>query len=268
MKLQVLTDNHTYIDEYLLGEPALSFYIEDNESKILFDTGYSDVFIRNAKKLGVDLEAVDTLVLSHGHNDHTGGLSHLISHVDMKKVKTVAHPLCFCKKTWNGEEFGAAYRKEDMADICDLTLSSAPLQISEHIWFLGEIPLTNDYENRVRMGRYELDGVLRDDYLRDDTALAYRHRDGIFIITGCSHSGICNIIAYAKEVCKTERVLGVIGGFHLFEVDERLDQTIAYFEKNDISLLYPCHCVSFHVKAKINERIPVKEVGVGMKITL
>jgi 7,8-dihydropterin-6-yl-methyl-4-(beta-D-ribofuranosyl)aminobenzene 5'-phosphate synthase len=269
MKLQVLADNHTDIDEYLLGEPALSFYIEDNGAKILFDTGYSDVFLRNAEKRNIDLKTIDTLILSHGHNDHTGGLRHLRFYTDLKKVRTVAHPLCFCRKTCHGEDCGAPFRTEQMAEICDLELSVAPLQISENIVFLGEIPITNDYEKREEMGLfYESDGTPKEDFLRDDTALAYRHKDGIFIITGCSHSGICNIIEYAKSVCKTERVLGIIGGFHLFEVNGRLEKTLSYFQKNEISLLYPCHCISFQVKAKINEKIPIYEVGVGQKIIL
>ena len=74
MKLTILTDNTTRIDEYYLGEPGVSYYIEDGERKILFDTGYSDVYLQNAKKLGIDLKQVDTVVLSHGHNDHTRGL--------------------------------------------------------------------------------------------------------------------------------------------------------------------------------------------------
>ena len=73
-QLTVLADNNTIIDKYLLGEPALSFYIEYDNKKILFDTGYSDVFISNAAKLGISLKDLDFIVLSHGHNDHTGGI--------------------------------------------------------------------------------------------------------------------------------------------------------------------------------------------------
>ena len=75
--LRVLVDNVTYIDEYLLGEPALCFYIEESGRKILFDTGYSDVLIKNAKILGIDLGQITTIVLSHGHNDHTQGIKYL-----------------------------------------------------------------------------------------------------------------------------------------------------------------------------------------------
>lgn len=64
MKLAVLVDNNTLIDQYLLGEPAVSFYIEDEDEKILFDTGYSDVFIRNSEKLHINLAAITKIVNS------------------------------------------------------------------------------------------------------------------------------------------------------------------------------------------------------------
>ena len=72
MKLTVLEDNNTYIDMYYLGEPAVSYYIEDGNDRILFDVGYSDAFMINAKKMGIDLDKVNKLVISHGHDDHTG----------------------------------------------------------------------------------------------------------------------------------------------------------------------------------------------------
>lgn len=268
MRLRVLVDNNTYIDEYLLGEPALSYYIEDEGAKILFDTGYSDVFIRNAERMSIDLKAIDTLVFSHGHNDHTGGFPYLSAYMDLSNVKTVAHPLCFNRKTQGTEEIGSPLRTGEIRKICDLKLLASPLMISDHVLFLGEIPMTNDYEERRAMGCVEIDSVKEDDFLLDDTALVYQHKDGLFIITGCSHSGICNIVEYAKKVCETGKVLGVIGGFHLFQVDKQLEKTIEYFEKNQIKRLYPCHCVSFQAKAKIHERMPIHEVGAGMTLEI
>ena len=76
MKLTVLVDNNTYIDQYYLGEPAVCYYIEDGETCLLLATGYSDVYIRNAKALGIDLAQVSVIALSHGHNDHTRGLQY------------------------------------------------------------------------------------------------------------------------------------------------------------------------------------------------
>lgn len=74
MKLKVLEDNNTFIDEYYLGEPGVSYYIEDGVEKILFDTGYSSIILENASKMNIDLNKINKLVISHGHDDHTGGL--------------------------------------------------------------------------------------------------------------------------------------------------------------------------------------------------
>lgn len=74
MKLTILADNNTSIDKYYLGEPAFCVYVEASGQKILFDTGYSDVFLQNAKKAGIDLSQAGYVVLSHGHNDHTWGV--------------------------------------------------------------------------------------------------------------------------------------------------------------------------------------------------
>ena len=102
----------------------------------------------------------------------------------------------------------------------------------------------------------------------DDTALVCEQENGLFIITGCSHSGICNIMEYAKQVCQNSKITGVLGGFHLFKKDEQLAKTIDYFEKNSVENIFPSHCVSFEAKAHIHSRIPVHETGVGMVLNI
>ncbi len=156
--------------------------------------------------------------------------------------------------------------EDELKGLCTLTLSKEPVKISDNIIFLGEIPKINNFEDRKIIGQQRGQDGFVDDYIKDDTALVYKAKMGIYIITGCSHSGICNIIEYAKNVTGEEKVLGVIGGFHLFKVDEQVEETIKYFLKNNISELYPCHCTSFNVKAKIHEAIPIKEVGVGLEV--
>ena len=95
MKLQVLVDNNTYIDHYYLGEPGVSYYVEIDDKKILFDAGYSDIMIRNAHSLGVDLKKITHIVLSHGHDDHSKGLKYLFSQFSLPNATLVAHPGCF-----------------------------------------------------------------------------------------------------------------------------------------------------------------------------
>lgn len=267
MKLTVLVDNNTYIDNYYLGEPALSYYIEDQEEHILFDVGYSDVFIRNAKAMKLDLSEVSTIVLSHGHNDHTGGLKYLLEQQTRNPYKIVAHPDVFRKRIEEGKHIGAPVSKEELERNFILNLSKEPVRISEHITFLGEIPVLFDFESRKGIGVFE-DDREQADYVTDDSAIVYQKEDGIFIITGCSHSGICNIIEYAKNVCNEENIIGIIGGFHLFEPDKQLEDTIHYFRQNKIQALYPCHCVSFKAKAEIHKTIPCREVGVGLVVEI
>jgi 7,8-dihydropterin-6-yl-methyl-4-(beta-D-ribofuranosyl)aminobenzene 5'-phosphate synthase len=266
LRLIVLVDNNTYIDQYYFGEPAVSYYIEDEESKILLDVGYSDLFIRNANALGVDLESITTIAISHGHDDHTRGLKYFMERKHNDNISIVAHPYAFNEKVLNNLIIGSPLSQEELKEKCNLILSKEPIGISKHITFLGKIPQTNNFEHRTSIGTQIVGKTLIDDYIFDDTALVYRSENGIYIITGCSHSGICNIIEYAKEVSNDDRVLGVIGGFHLFEVTERVNKTIDYLKQNNIKELYPCHCTSFAVRAEIHNILPVKEVGVGLEI--
>lgn len=268
MKLTVLADNNTYIDQYFLGEPAVSYLIEDGDAKVLFDTGYSDVFIRNAKTMSINLDKLNKIVFSHGHNDHTGGFKFLSTQYNLSQIMLISHPGVFQEKNFDGESIGFDLDKERVSQMCNLSLSSLPVPISENLIFLGEIPTIHSFEKRSAIGRQKIDDNFIDDYVYDDSAVVYKGQNGIFIITGCSHSGICNIIEYAKQVCNTQNILGVIGGFHLFDIDARLTETIQYFIDNNITNLYPCHCVSFQVKAEINRLIPIQEVGVGLTICI
>lgn len=266
MKLKVLVDNNTYIDQYVYGEPAVSYYLEDEREKILLDVGYSDVLLHNAVTFGLDLGSLSTIVISHGHNDHTRGFTALMEQQDLSAVKVVAHPSAFHPKEVEGQSIGSPFSVEEMRTQCDLILTDKPMKISPHLFFLGEIPQYHDFEHRTSIGERRIGGSLSADFVEDDTAIAYHNKDGIFVISGCAHSGICNIIEHAKTVCNDDRILGVLGGFHLFEVTPQVEKTIAYFEKNRIKLLYPCHCVSFAVKAAIHQRLPIGEVGVGLTL--
>lgn len=265
MKLKVLEDNNTFIDMYYLGEPAVSYYIEDGNDKILFDVGYSDAFLKNAKLMNIDIDDVNKVVISHGHDDHTRGLKFFFE--KDRNVELISHPECFYyKEDSEGLIIGSPLSKDELSRLCKLNLSKEPVQVSDNIIYLGEIPQLNDFEKRYVIGKSIIDGKKIDDEVNDDSALVYKNESGLFIITGCSHSGICNIIEYAKKVCDDDRILGVIGGFHLFEIDDRLNKTIKYFKDNNIKHLYPCHCVSLKAKIEMAKELDIQEVGVGLEI--
>lgn len=268
MKLTIMVDNNTFIDQYYYGEPAVSYYIETEGKKILFDTGYSDVLIRNAEIMGIDLTELDCIAISHSHNDHTRGLQFLHEYMDMSGIELIAHPACFIPKYFDGGYIGAPFDGEKIAEITKYQPCIGVKQITDRLLFLGTIPRINDFENQTPIGVAEVEGKHVDDYNVDDTALVYKGDEGIFVITGCSHSGICNIVEYAKAVCNDERVVGVLGGFHLFSNDEQLKRTIEYLYSCKIARLYPCHCVSLLARAKMMEKLPVVETGVGMVVEM
>lgn len=267
MRLKVLVDNNTTVDRYYYGEPGVSYYIEDGDTRLLFDVGYSDVFLRNSQALGIKLNDLNAIIISHGHDDHTGGLKYYFAQEEYNRdISIVAHPDALNEKSVGGLKICSPVSQTVLEERCHLILSKDPVKVSQNITFLGEIPQKNDFEIRKPIGKQIVGMISEDDYLRDDSALAYKTASGIYLITGCSHSGVCNIIEYAKEVCAEERVLGIIGGFHLFEVTEQVYKTIDYLKRQQLKELYPCHCTSFSVKAEIHKAAPVKEVGVGMEI--
>jgi len=268
MKLTVLTDNNTIIDRYYLGEPALCFYLEEGDHRILFDTGYSDVFIRNAEALGIDLHAVTDIVLSHGHNDHTGGLRYLMDAMDCTNVRLTAHPGVFAKREYEGLSVGSPVTEEECRarGIC-MNLTCTPVKISDRLTFLGEIPRVMSFESAFPVGMIREHGTESEDYVMDDSALVFRGKEGLTVITGCSHSGICNITEYAQSLTEERLPLrGIIGGFHLMKDDRQLRETVSYLKEHVTGTLCPCHCVSLYAKHCLMKELPVKEVGVGMTL--
>lgn len=267
MKVSVLCDNNTLIDQYFLGEPAVSYFLEIDDARILFDTGYSDVFLKNAETLGIDLRDLTHIVLSHSHNDHTNGLPLLRQRFDVSTVPLISHPLCFYPRWYGNTYIGPPYAT-NIGSYFDYRPTREPQWLTKNCVFLGEIPVTHDFEPRRPIGELELDGTRQPDLMLDDSALACRTEHGLFIVTGCSHSGICNIISYAQQVCREDRIAGVIGGFHLLQDTPQLDATIEFFKSlGPTCRLYPCHCVSLHNRAKILQQLTFPEIGSGTVIT-
>jgi len=274
MKLTVLIDNNTLTDRYFLGEPGASYLIEDEGKKVLFDVGYSDAFITNARKLSLDLLDVDFVVLSHGHLDHTWGLIPLIrlytegmiEKLQVKKPTLVTHPLTLSSRTLGDlPEIGFLLSEDKLSGYFEVELSREPVNLTERLVFLGEIERTNEFEARNPIGIILDSGVEKDDFLVDDSALAYKSSAGLVIITGCSHAGICNIVEYARKVCRDERVVDIVGGFHLLDPsEEQLEGTIEYMESLCPGSVHACHCTDLNSKIALSRVVNLKEVGVGM----
>ena len=275
MKLTVLVDNNTTIDANYYGEPGLSFYIEEGNNKILFDLGYSDIFIRNACKMGIDINAVNMIVFSHGHLDHTWGLGSFMERLkplkfqenQNNKVAILAHPLALVPKIDCGEPIGFIHAESVINSCFHVRRSIEPVWLSERLCYLGQIERSNSFENRKPIGKTVINGAEQDDYIYDDTALVYKSKKGLIIITGCSHSGICNIVEYAKKVCKEDNVHDIIGGFHLLNPsEEQLGNTFEYMKNLKPDKVHACHCTDLYSKIALSGVVEIKEVGVGLTL--
>jgi len=274
MKLTVLVDNNTLIDKYFYGEPAASYYIETNEKKILYDVGYSEAFILNARKLNVNLLQLNYLIFSHGHLDHTWGFDPLLkmyveadtSNFKIKKPTIIAHPKTFFHRprSWIGGS-GSLITENRISNFFKIQKKQKPVWITDKLVLLINIPQSNDFELKdpflkIKIGEKEID-----DYMEDEVALAYKGENGLVVVTACSHRGICNIIEYAKKVCNEDRIFDVIGGFHLMNPKkELLDKTIEYFSNLKPSNLHACHCTDFKSKVALSKIANIQEVGSGL----
>ncbi len=284
MKLSVLMDNNTIIDRYFAGEPGVSYYIETGGKKILFDTGYSDLFIKNAENLGIDLTGIDCLVLSHGHIDHTGGLDPLIklfmhrkfenlaeneaagAETGNRKPDLVAHPGTFQRrKAGKSLEIGPLVTVDTLSEWFSLEMSRDPLWVTDRLVFLGEIERTNNFEAGDPVGTVENGGAWKDDFVYDDSALVYLADRGMVIITGCSHSGICNITEYAKKITGESRVADIIGGFHLLNPPaDQISGTVEYFKEMSPLTAHPCHCTDLNSRIALSKAVRIEETGSGL----
>ncbi len=268
----MLVDNNTLSG--LRGEWGLSLFIEDNNKNILLDVGSSDLFIENAKAMDIELLKLDYLVLSHGHHDHTWGLPYLIRHYKMKGLQkedapeTIAHPFAFYPRiSPKGKKFDPMVSDKELGIHFNLQLSKEPKWLTERLVYLGEIPRNNDFESKESMVQVVTPEGVIDDYTLDDTALAYKGKEGLVIITGCSHSGICNIVEYAKKVCGDERIYDIVGGFHLMNSEEHIiKETAKYMENNTPEVLHPCHCTGLKAKIELSKVANVQHIGVGMEL--
>jgi 7,8-dihydropterin-6-yl-methyl-4-(beta-D-ribofuranosyl)aminobenzene 5'-phosphate synthase len=270
MRLTVLVENQASF--YLRGEWGLSIFIEAEGQRILFDFGVSDLFLINAARLKIDLLKLGYLILSHGHHDHSWGLewllrSYLSQKISLEKRPTlIANPLALAPKFPSDNiEYGNLLHESVVKRNLKTNLTKEPVWLSEHLVYLGEIE--RKIEKEQSFGETVISDALTADYLLDDTALAYKLPQGLVIITGCSHSGICNIIRQAQTICNEERIVDIIGGYHLLNpTPDRLQEVIAFFKKINPVQLHPCHCTNLHSKISLSQVSTVKEVYCGLEL--
>lgn len=249
LKFSVLVDDDVYLPG-CLPEKGLALLLECDGLKVLFDSGRGQALQHNAAVMGIDLASLTHVVLSHGHYDHVGGIGSLPLYPT--PIPLIACPDVFCERGYflplpflrrNLYRLSGDLEQESLVARGLLPHCSAePMWLSERLVFLGSIAL-RDKAAPSLLGYILRGGRVEKDLISDDSALAYKSEQGLIVFIGCGHSGVENIVQWAKEVCGDERVYAVIGGLHLkFSGPQRAAVLGTYLQEEAVDKLFACHC--------------------------
>ncbi|MDQ7782339.1 MAG: MBL fold metallo-hydrolase [Desulfomonilaceae bacterium] len=246
-RITVLVDNNVRPDLGLLAEHGFSALIERGPDRILFDTGQGQALPWNAGILGVDLAGIDTVVLSHGHYDHTGGLPHVVRH--NPGVRVVVHPkalephLALKENESVPHDVGIPYRPtvvEKAGARFDLKTEFA--EIAGGVFYTGYVPriLAAEPDKRLLVpGR----GGWRPDLMEDDVSLLLDTPSGWVVCFGCAHAGVRNILHHLKDHLEITSIWGVLGGTHLgFAAESETFAVIEVLESFRVQFVATAHC--------------------------
>jgi 7,8-dihydropterin-6-yl-methyl-4-(beta-D-ribofuranosyl)aminobenzene 5'-phosphate synthase len=247
---------------------------------LLFDFGFSEEGAAyNARTLGVDLSLVDAVVLSHGHNDHTGGFDHLTAMIGVRNIPFVVHPVIFRSPRYlkmPGDRkicFSPLDREKIAASGLKLVESTAPYPLlDDTLLFLSEIPHKTNFEKGLPIAHYQEKGNEKWDPIEDDTSVVMHLKGkGLVVLSGCAHAGIVNTVQYAREITGIDKVHVIMGGFHLSGklFEGIIDRTIEELKKIDPDYLIPCHCTGRKAVMEIEKALPDKFIlnMAGTKMT-
>ena len=233
----------------------------------LYDTGESDAILKhNTGLLGLDLQNVESIAISHGHWDHMGGILFALNRIG-RKTPVHIHPIAFSQRAVEMKS-GKMRELDPVPSQQDIELTGGEIVTSTKSVFLngdqlvlsGEIPRNTDYENGFTGHRTKREGAWEKDELIPDDRFLVTHvkSKGLVIVTGCSHAGIVNVVRHAVELTGTKEVYGIIGGFHLVGKtnETRIDDTVRDLKKYDPRLLVPAHCTGWRAQRALAAAMP------------
>jgi 7,8-dihydropterin-6-yl-methyl-4-(beta-D-ribofuranosyl)aminobenzene 5'-phosphate synthase len=233
---------------------------------ILFDTGISsDGIIKNAILMGLDLQEIEYIMLSHGHYDHFGGLASILKAINKNDLPLILHEDMFRRRgTANSDGAINSYPNFPISEIVGLAqiikTRKPQLFADDKILVTGEIPRKTNFEKGFLRHRALIDGKWQiDPLIIDDRAVAFNIKGkGLVIISGCAHAGIINTIKYVQQISGVREVYAVIGGFHLAGRDNeaRIGLTVREMRQINPKLIIPMHCTGWRGTMAIAEAFP------------
>ena len=231
---------------------------EEDNGLWLWDTGQTDLFLKNATALGLDVGQARGLALSHGHFDHTGGLEALVAAGFSGSIH--AHPSCACAR-FAEEPGGKPRRSIGPPTPLPAFIPAGPVtRLAPGLTLLTGIPRAPKNFQAVQGFSLDLEGALPDP-VPDDAFLVLDSRHGPVVILGCCHSGLANSLTCLRERLGIRRVHAVLGGLHLFKAGlAALEETAQAIEEFAVQRLLAGHCTGPDRLAILKKRLPQCEV--------
>ena len=261
LKIQILS---TMLADQGIGEWGFGAIVEVDGHRILFDTGARPTTVlQNARELKVDLTQVPEVVLSHNHSDHSGGL------LTLRKDVAGQAPSALARVHVGRGLFWSRPRK-DGAEEANLPLKTradyaaagitfvehdGPQQILPGVWLTGPVPRVHPERNWSDTGKVRTPEGLVEDTIPEDQSLVFDTDQGLVILAGCGHAGIVNTVEYARKVVRTAPIAAIVGGLHLYALDdERLNWTADQLKANGLGSLLGAHCTGIEAVYRIRQR--------------
>jgi len=246
LRITLLVD-HQALRPDLETEHGLSFLLEVGSKVILFDAGASEAAFRNAERLGLPWRRISRIVLSHGHQDHTGGLAaflealpeaHVYLHPRAMTPKYSLHPGRPPRPLSMPQEIHALLQ----ARMDHLHWSTAPMRLGKGLGLTG--PILRRHPEEAVSGPFYVDPEgCEADPLEDDQALWIATDQGLVVLLGCAHAGVANTLDHIRTLTGEESILAVIGGLHLAAVPEsRIQSTLRSLREAGVQRVAPLHC--------------------------
>ena len=263
LRIITLMENEKANHGSLINEHGLSFYIEYNGKRFLFDTGATGDFLKNADALGVNLDQLDGLIISHNHFDHGGGfLDFAKRKYKMPVLYTGKDFFDYKYKTGEGNKMtlissGITEKVLSQYNVKHVVCSNV-FKLTEGAYVISGFESLNDFEKPTMNFLREtsdckgIEDFKVDDF-REEASLVFETDKGLVFLVGCSHPGIVNMIMKVQKVFD-KPIYAVYGGTHLVAADdERIEKTLDFCAKSGIKVLGMCHCTGAHGEEKVRE---------------